>query len=279
MRELLKNMIDIEDIEEIKKFKWLYLYTFLFFIFIYLIISIKFDNYINITIFSFIFLSTCIFVEYRFSKEILLFIRILHKIMTSPISIFLYSLIYSYLISYIYESYIEITGIINPLFAIYAFLPNVFILFSTLFLIYFLFFIYLTSLFLFICSAFNFLKLISINNFFRFFNSIVIIYLVLTLSIFISDKYKKHDTVNSIIISFLYDYQYFSNDIGNGRYICKNLTTKNINIDRLNLERSRIKEIKVYPLFSEDKVSYVVRLEDDNKKFSYKFDIVECDNN
>lgn len=276
MRELLKNMIDIE---EIKKFKWLYLYTFLFFIFIYLIISIKFDNYINITIFSFIFLSTCIFVEYRFSKEILLFIRILHKIMTSPISIFLYSLIYSYLISYIYESYIEITGIINPLFVTYAFVPNVFILFSTLFLIYFLFFIYLTSLVLFICSTFNFLKLISINNFFRFFNSIVIIYLVLTLSIFISDKYKKRDTVNSIIISFLYDYQYFSNDIGNGRYICKNLTTKNINIDRLNLERSRIKEIKVYPLFSEDKVSYVVRLEDDNKKFSYKFDIVECDNN
>ncbi|MBS5616221.1 MAG: hypothetical protein KH094_06505 [Haemophilus parainfluenzae] len=79
----------------------------------------------------------------------------------------------------------------------------------------------------------------------------------------ISDKYKKQEVVDNVIKYFLYEYQYYDNYLGDKKYVCSNL-------EPLAKDGELI---KVYPLFSEDKASYVIKSDGD-----YKFGISECKN-
>lgn len=89
------------------------------------------------------------------------------------------------------------------------------------------------------------------------------------------NKYNDEDSINSVIIYFLYNYQYVDNHISSGKYICENLSIEELSKNKFYKSRE-IKEVKVYPLFSEDRASYVIMLKDDEGNIEYKFDISEC---
>ena len=82
-----------------------------------------------------------------------------------------------------------------------------------------------------------------------------------TLILFIHDIIKikeKSVKILPIIKNTLYEYQYYENEINENKYICNKLKDK--------------KNVKIYPLYSENKASYVMK----NYDKTYTFDITEC---
>ena len=109
----------------------------------------------------------------------------------------------------------------------------------------------------------------------RFVSFILILFLSLYSYHIVYKKYNDEDSINSVIIYFLYNSQYVVNYIGSGKYICKNLSIEELSKNKF-YNSEKIKEVKVYPLFSEDRASYVMMLEDNRGNIEYKFDIAEC---
>ena len=269
MKESLEQ---IKNVMEFGKLKWFYIICSLYVMFLCYRNSIKLGEYFCAAIYIMIILGVCILIEITYDDRLIPRIKSAYNFLTSVIMLFIYSLIYNYLSTYLYESYVDITGVRNPLFVSGSFLSNSLIFLTTIILMYFCFSIYIFS-----CSLIlNFIIRDKDFNIMRLFNLVIFFISVSGSAVFVFEKYRSDKAINSVVIYFLYNYQYYNNYISEDIYICKNLDIESINVDRLNLNRSEIKDVKVYPLFSEDKVSYVVKSEDSHKKISYKFDISEC---
>lgn len=276
MKKFMSRYIDIEDVI---KFKWYYLYVFLSFIIFYLVISIHFSKYIYSVVFFVIPFFIFLLIEEVLGGSVIKTIQFLYRLMTSVFMVFLFSIIYSYFLSYIYESYMIVTGVINPLFVINGFLSNFFILLSTVIFIYFIFGIFIYSFFLLIISLLSLCKS-KCFSLVRFVNSFLLFFLLVVFYHGVVYKnYIKSDFVNSIIKYFLYTYQYTSNDMGGGKYVCKELSIIEDLKKKHNLGDSEIKGVKVYPLFSENNTSYVVMIVNNRGDIKYEFGISECQKN
>ncbi|WP_115003532.1 hypothetical protein [Haemophilus pittmaniae] len=224
--------------------------------------SIILDDYIS-SIIYFLF-QLGIFCYIIYNKTFLRRAKFLMMVITSIGSVS-YTLAYNYFLSYLYASYVDITGIRNPLFINSGFVSNSLIIWCTLLLVYLSF---LFALACYIIFTYNMFKASIELNKKLFFNKenyslILIVSLAFILMNGVKNKYKKQDSVDDVIKYFLYEYQYYDNYLGDNKYICYNL--KYLAKDR--------KSIKVYPLFSEDKASYVIKSDD-----NYKFGISECKN-
>lgn len=222
--------------------------------------SIILNDYVGIVIFFVLQLGLYLYIVY--DKELVKRYRFFFIMSTSLITSVLYTLVYNYLLGYLYVSYVHVTGIRNPLFINNGFISNVFIIWGTIFLIYFSF---LLSFLLYLIFAIK--TLVAIHNKTILSIKIVSLTIFLISSFFImhtvSKRYNDPENVNDFIKYVLYEYQYYDNLIQDNEYICANL--KNIT--------KQGEVIKVYPLFSEDKVSYVIK-----SGSNYKFDITECRN-
>lgn len=262
---------------EIYKLKWVFVYILLLIMLSSFSILIDLGSYFYAAILVFFMLLIYIFSETRLNRKFISRLQLIYGFFTSAVMLFICSLIYNLLTSYLYESYIEITGIINPLFVSNGFLSNKFIIFSTIVLIFLVFIIYsIVS----ICFPFVIFRIFYRKNHTNFsIMRLISFLLILFLSLYsyhiVYKKYNDEDSINSVIIYFLYNYQYVDNYIGSGKYICKNLRIEELSRNEFYNSR-KIKEVKVYPLFSEDTASYVMMLEDNKGNIEYKFDISEC---
>lgn len=244
--------------------------NFLFFIlllsqFVFLLCfrnSIILDDYISAIIY-FIF-QLGIFCYIIYNKTLIRRAKILVMVITSIGSVS-YTLAYNYFLSYLYVSYVDITEIRNPLFINSSFISNSLIIWCILLLIYLSFLFALVCYVIFIYKMFK--ASIRLNKELFFNKENYSLFLVLSLAFIlmnaVKSKYKEQDSVDNVIKYFLYEYQYYDNYLGNNKYICSNLES---------LAKDR-ESIKVYPLFSEDKASYVIKSDD-----NYKFGISECKN-
>lgn len=224
--------------------------------------SILLDDYISSIIYF--LLQFGIFFYIIYNETLIRWVKIFVILITSIGSVS-YTLVYNYLLSYLYVSYVDITGIRTPLFINNSFISNTFITWCILLLIYLSFSFALVCYLIFTYKIFE--ASIKLNNKLFFNKKIFSLFLVLLLSFILMDavkvKYKEQDNVDNVIKYFLYEYQYYDNYLGNDKYICSNLES---------LVKDG-KSIKVYPLFSEDKASYVIKSDD-----NYKFGISECKN-
>lgn len=202
-------------------------------------------------------------------------IKYAYSIITSSVFIILFTLVYNYLLGFLYINYFEITGIKTPLFINNGFLVNTFILLTTIILIYTLLLLYIiSSIFIF----YFFSKELANKNSNKRRKQIVLVsfmlfFILATLSFsFVTKKYKNPDNVVNIIKHYLYELQYFDNNTGKENFICKNFNEIQEKIYKSNrLQPSKEDQIKVYPLFSENRASYVMK-----HKNQYFFTIDDC---
>jgi len=224
--------------------------------------SLILNDYIS-SIIYFIF-QLAIFVYILYDKSLFRRAKLLLMAITS-ISSVSYTLSYNYFLGYLYSSYVDITGIRNPLFINSGFMSNSLIIWCTVLLIYLSFLFATVSYIAFVCNIFKAsLKLnmwLFINH--RNLSMLLIVFLAFISMHSISDKYKKQEVVDNVIKYFLYEYQFYDNYLGDKKYVCSNL-------EPLAKDGELI---KVYPLFSEDKAAYVIKSDGD-----YKFGISECKN-
>ena len=185
----------------------------------------------------------------------------------TSISSVLYTLAYNYLLSYLYSNYVDITGVRNPLFINSVFMSNSLIIWCTVLIIYLSFLFALVCYIIFIYNIFKASLKLNFKLFLNKENASLFLVLLLSFILmgFVNNKYKQKDAVVDVVKYFLYEYQYYDNKLGDEdkKYVCSNLASL-AKDDEL---------IKVYPLFSEDKVSYVIKSDGD-----YKFGISECKN-
>lgn len=262
---------------EIYKLKWVFIYILLLIMLSSFSILIDLGSYFYAATIMFFMLLIYILSEAQLNKKFFSRLQSIYLFLTSAFILFICSLLYNLLISSLYESYIEITGIINPLFIGNGLLPNNLIIFSTIVLIFLVFIIYLIVSIYFpfvIFEAFHKKNKID-SSIMRVISFILILFLSLYSYHIVNKKYNDEDSINSVIVYFLYNYQYVDNYIGSGKYICKNLSIEELSKNEFYNSR-KIKEVKVYPLFSEDRASYVMMLEDNRGNIEYKFDISEC---
>ena len=224
--------------------------------------SIILNDYIS-SIIYFIFQLT-IFVYILYDKSLFRRAKILLMAITSIGSVS-YTLSYNYFLSYLYASYVDITGVRNPLFINSGFMSNSLIIWCTVLLIYLSFLFAMVSYIAFVYNIFKASLELNMGLFInkRNLSMLLIVFLAFISMRSISDKYKKQEVVDNVIKYFLYEYQYYDNYLGDKKYVCSNL-------EPLAKDGELI---KVYPLFSEDKASYVIKSDGD-----YKFGISECKN-
>lgn len=200
-------------------------------------------------------------------------IKRLYSIITSSIVVTLFTLYYNYLIGLLYINYFEITGIKNTLFISNGFLSNTIILLTTIILINvsFLLYIIISIFILFFLQASIIQKegqkyrkaIITVSLILSFIS-------ILIFSLLVVKKYENPDNIVKVIKHYLYEYQYFDNETSKGIYICRNFedVKGSIYLEN-NLSSREDDQIKVYPLFSEDKASYVLKY---NKQYFFKID-------
>ncbi len=262
---------------EIYKLKWVFIYILLLIMLSSFSVLVDQGSYFYAAILMFFMLLIYIFSETQLNRKFVSRLQSIYLFLTSALILFICSLLYNLLMSSLYESYIEITGIINPLFVSNSFLPNNLIIFSTIVLIFLVFIIYLIVSIYFPFVVFEaFREKNQINSsIMRVISFLLILFSSLYSYRIVYNKYNDEDSINSVIIYFLYNYQYVDNNISSGKYICENLSIEELSKNKFYKSRE-IKEVKVYPLFSEDRVSYVIMLKDDEGNIEYKFDISEC---
>ena len=262
---------------EIYKLKWVFIYILLLIMLSSFSVLVDQGSYFYAAILMFFMLLIYIFSETQLNRKFVSRLQSIYLFLTSALILFICSLLYNLLMSSLYESYIEITGIINPLFVSNSFLPNNLIIFSTIVLIFLVFIIYLIVSIYFpfvVFKAFREKNQIT-SSIMRVISFLLILFSSLYSYRIVYNKYNDEDSINSVIIYFLYNYQYVANNISSGKYICENLSIEELSKNKFYKSRE-IKEVKVYPLFSEDRVSYVIMLKDDEGNIEYKFDISEC---
>lgn len=262
---------------EIYKLKWVFIYILLLIMLSSFSVLVDQGSYFYAAILMFFMLLIYIFSETQLNRKFVSRLQSIYFFLTSALILFICSLLYNLLMSSLYESYIKITGIINPLFVSNSFLPNNLIIFSTIVLIFLVFIIYLIVSIYFPFVVFKaFREKNQINSsIMRVISFLLILFSSLYSYRIVYNKYNDEDSINSVIIYFLYNYQYVANHISSGKYICENLSIEELSKNKFYKSR-KIKEVKVYPLFSEDRASYVIMLKDDEGNIEYKFDISEC---
>lgn len=263
---------------EIYKLKWVSIYLLLLIMLSSFSVSIDRGSYFYAATLMFFMLLIYIFSEAQLNRKFFSRLQSIYLFLTSAFILFICSLLYNLLMSSLYESYIEITGIINPLFVSNSFLPNNLIIFSTIVLVFLVFIIYLIVSIYFPVVIFRALYKKQINSsIMRVVSFSLILFSSVYSYLIVYNKYNDKDSINSVIIYFLYNYHYVDNHIGLEKYICKNLSIEELSKNRFyNSRKIEVKEVKVYPLFSEDRASYVIMLKDDKGNIEYKFDISEC---
>lgn len=262
---------------EIYKLKWVFIYILLLIMLSSFSVLVDQGSYFYAAILMFSMLLIYIFSETQLNRKFVSRLQSIYLFLTSALILFICSLLYNLLMSSLYESYIKITGIINPLFVSNSFLPNNLIIFSAIILIFLVFIIYLIVSIYFPFVVFKALR--EKNQINSSIMRVVSFLLILFSSLYsyriVYNKYNDEDSINSVIIYFLYNYHYVDNHISSGKYICENLSVEELSKNKFYKSRE-IKEVKVYPLFSEDRASYVIMLKDDEGNIKYKFDISEC---
>ena len=218
------------------------------------------EKYIEIALYTFIMIMVTSLHIYSEKKDVIQShikkFKVLLKFLVSPIAVLAITIHYNNFTSILYHDYFRITEIRNPLFTLNATVPNIIIYLSTLILIYgvfLLYFLYSVTLILFIHDIIK-IKEKSV----KILPIIILFCALLYVIAYMGNQYKREETINLLIKNTLYEYQYYENEINENKYICNKLKDK--------------KNVKIYPLYSENKVSYVMK----NYDKTYTFDITEC---
>ncbi|EER48263.1 hypothetical protein AM305_00110 [Actinobacillus minor NM305] len=239
--------------------------------------SIKNGFYFDSAFWLFLTLLLSAYILYKKlpNKETIKKIKFIYSIITSSIFAISFTLIYNYLLGLLYINYFEITGIKNTLFISNGFLSNTLILLSSIALIYLSFALYIIlSILIIYFSQVKTSKDKQKRKFDKYiFISLFLVFIPTTISFNYVMKYYHYpqNTIN-VIKYYLYEYQYFDNKISEGKYICKNFNDIIESIYKTErLQKKDNYSLKVYPLFSENKASFVLKYNN-----QYYFRISEC---
>ena len=101
---------------EIYKLKWVFIYILLLIMLSSFSVLVDQGSYFYAAILMFSMLLIYIFSETQLNRKFVSRLQSIYLFLTSALILFICSLLYNLLMSSLYESYIKITGIINPLF-------------------------------------------------------------------------------------------------------------------------------------------------------------------